>query len=169
MNLTSVIVRDSGGEQKHAASALPLRLGTGSDCEIRLPGPGNNAVALLDELDGAPFVQPVGRSGAMRINGDELTTSRKLSAGDELEFFGSKVIVAEDGDELLLTVRLEDSAYVTRPPEVAATDGGAQSETIAPAAFRRAAETAAIEAKSDAHRWKIAVGVAIGVLVLVSS
>ena len=75
MKFTSVILRDSEGERRLNIEQLPLRLGTGTDCEIRLPGPGSNAVALLDELDGEPFVQPVGRSGSMQFNGEDLRAS----------------------------------------------------------------------------------------------
>ncbi len=87
MKFTSIIIRDGEGERRLKIEQMPLRLGTGTDCEIRLPGPGSSAVALLDELDGAPFVQPVGRGALLKINGEELRTSRKLANGDELEFF----------------------------------------------------------------------------------
>jgi len=70
LKFSSVILRDSEGEQRFDAARLPLRLGTGTDCEIRLPGPGSSAVALLDELDGEPFVQPVGRGSSVTINGE---------------------------------------------------------------------------------------------------
>ena len=110
MKFDAVIVSDSEGERRFDAHKLPLRLGTGTNCEIRLPGPGSNAVALLDELDGEPFVQPVGTVGALKINGDALRTSRKLAAGDELEFFGSRVVIGEADGAMRLSIQLEGSA-----------------------------------------------------------
>lgn len=71
MKVAAVVVRDAEGERRFTLDRLPLRLGTGSDCEIRLPGPGHSAVALIDELDGEPFVQPVGRTGIL-INGEQI-------------------------------------------------------------------------------------------------
>jgi hypothetical protein len=168
LKFTSVIISDSQGERRLNIEDLPLRLGTGTDCEIRLPGPGSSAVAILDELDGAPFVQPVGRSGSLKINGDELRTSRKLGNGDELEFFGTRIIVGEQDDALSLQIRLEDSAYVTKPPELPESAELA-SETIAPTAFQRARDTSRAEQKESRERWKIAVGTAILALVLISS
>ncbi len=169
MKFTSVILRDSEGERRLGFEQLPLRLGTGTDCEIRLPGPGGSAVAILDELDGEPFVQPVGRSGAMQINGEELRTSRKLASGDELEFFGTRIIVGEQDDAMLLHVRLEDSAYVTKPPELPDSSGELASETIAPTAFQRARDASRVEVRKGGDRWKIYVGAAIVFLVLMSS
>ena len=169
MKIASVIIRDSEGERRLNIEQLPLRLGTGTDCEIRLPGPGNSAVAILDELDGEPFVQPVGRSASMRINGEELRTSRKLAGGDELEFFGTRIIVGEQDEALTLHIRLEDSAYVTKPPELPDSAGQQASETIAPTAFQRAHTASRAEVKEGREQWKVAVGAAIVVLILISS
>ena len=169
MKFTSIILRDGEGERRLKIEQLPLRLGTGTDCEIRLPGPGSSAVALLDELDGAPFVQPVGRGTLLKINGEELRTSRKLANGDELEFFGTRIVVGEQDEALLLHIRLEDSAYVTKPPELPDASGQLASETIAPTAFQRARDSSAIDIKQGGDRWKINVGAAIVILVLISS
>jgi formylglycine-generating enzyme required for sulfatase activity len=169
LKITFVIIRDSEGERRLNIEQLPLRLGTGTDCEIRLPGPGSSAVALLDELDGEPFIQPVGRSASMKFNGEELRASRKLTSGDELEFFGTRVVVSEQDAALSLHIQLEDSAYVTKPPEVADASGQLASETIAPTAFQRARDSSVVEIKKGGDRWKMNVGAAIVVLVLISS
>ena len=168
MKVDAIIVRDSEGERRFDASQLPLRIGTGTDCELRLPGPGSNAVALLDELDGAPFVQPVGALAALKVNGDALKTSRRLNAGDEFEFYGTRVAVSQSGTALQLDVQLEGSAYITRPPEMA--DGGAagEEETIVATAFQRAVETQPREERSTGVRWQAIVGAVIAVLASVS-
>ncbi len=168
MSFDHLIVRDVEGERRVDAHALPLRVGTSGDCELRLPGPGGGPVALLDLLDGIPFVQPVGRSEALTINGETLETSRKLQDGDELRFYGSRIRVATQGEELSLDVRLEDSAYVTRPPEMADADEVPDDEAIAPTAFTRAAETAARIEQHRTSPLKIIVGVGLAVLLLSS-
>ena len=149
MKYDGIIVRESEGERRLALHELPLRLGTGNDCQIRLPGPGSAAFALLDELDGEPFVQPIGRTDALKVNGDVLAASRKLSVGDELEFFGTRVVVGETGDALALDVRLEGSAYVTKPPELDAAQSGSAEETIVATAFKRAADVAPVVSSAD--------------------
>lgn len=168
MKFGSVILRDSVGEQRFDVSQLPLRLGTGMDCEIRIPGPGSSAVALLDELDGEPFVQPVGRGGSVTINGELLSASRKLAVDDELGFFGTRIVIGQVDDAMLLSVRLEDSAYITKPPELA--DAGAElgEEKIAPTAFRRTVDTVPQNVKESGHRWRTYVGAAIAVLFVLS-
>ena len=168
MSFDHLIVRDVEGERRVDAHALPLRVGTSGDCELRLPGPGGGPVALLDLLDGIPFVQPVGRSEALTINGEILETSRKLQDGDELRFYGSRIRVATQGGELSLDVRLEDSAYVTRPPQMADADEVPDDEAIAPTAFKRAVETAARIEQHRTSPLKIIVGVGLAVLLLSS-
>ena len=49
-------------------------------------------------------------------------------------------------------MRIEDSAYVTRPPELDAAGEQPAEETIAPTAFRRAAETPQPAADGTGHR-----------------
>jgi formylglycine-generating enzyme required for sulfatase activity len=124
---------------------------------------------LLDLLDDAPFVQPVGRDESMAINGDPLVTSRRLQDGDELQFFGSRIVVRLQEESLALEVRLEDSAYVTRPPELDDEGEQAAEETIAPTAFQRAAETRAEIAESGKHgSLRTIVGIALAVLLTAS-
>ena len=167
MSFDAVVILDTEGERRIDIERLPLRVGTGSECELRLPGPGGGPVALLDLLDDAPFVQPVGGVGALRINGSPLTTSRRLSPGDTLEFFGSRIEIGAQDGSLQLSVQLEDSAYVTKPPELADA-ASLDDEAIAPTAFRRASETAARTVESRRFHWQTTVAGVLVVLMIAS-
>lgn len=168
MSFDAVVIVDAEGERRIGIERLPLRVGTGSECELRLPGPGGGPVALLDLLDDAPFVQPVGGDGALQINGSPLTTSKRLSSGDALEFFGSRIEIGEHDGALQLAVRLEDSAYITKPPEVPDTAGVLEDEAIAPTAFRRASETAALTSESRKHHWQTIIAAVVFALAIAS-
>jgi len=168
LNIGAVIIRGAAGERRLPVSDLPLRLGTGGDCELRLPGPGSSAVALLDALDGQPFVQPVGRGGMMTVNDESLATSRRLHEGDELAYFGTRIVVGTRDNTLILDVHLEDSAYITKPPDVGGIDDLHAEETIAPTAFQRAAHVARTAESTTGHRWQAVVGGGIGILVLIA-
>jgi len=168
LKFVAVTVRDAEGERRLTPDLFPLKIGTGMDCHVRLPGPGNAAVALIDELDGDPFIQPVGGNNALRIDGETLTAARRLASGSELEFYGTRVSVTMDAGEMSLDVRLEGSDYVTRPPVVPAQTGAAADETIAPTAFRRAAEIRAAQQTTHSYRWQAIVAGAILVLVFAS-
>ena len=151
MKFDHLVIRDVEGERRFDAAKLPLRVGTGSDCELRLPGPGGGPVALLDLLNGAPFVQPVGRDAILTINGEPLQTSRGLEPDDELAFFGSRIRVAAADAGLVLEVRLEDSAYVTQPPELPDSAAAVDDETIAAIETREREATgiSALKVKDD--------------------
>ncbi|MDJ0812625.1 MAG: PEGA domain-containing protein [Woeseiaceae bacterium] len=168
MNFDQLTIRDVEGERRLAAADLPLRVGTGTDCQLRLPGPGGGPVMVLDLLDGVPFVQPFGRNDAMQINGEPLVASRRLGDGDELQFFGSRILVAAGDDRLVLEVRLEDSAYVTRPPELPRDAASQDDEAIAPTAFRRAAETRATVEAPQRSPLKAIIGGALALLLIAS-
>ena len=168
MSFDVVVILDAEGERRIDIERLPLRVGTGSECEIRLPGPGGGPVALLDLLDDAPFVQPVGGDGALQINGSPLTTSKRLASGDRLEFFGSRIEIGEQDGALKLQVQLEDSAYVTKPPELPDAAGELKDQAIAPTAFKRASDSAARTIESRRHHWQTIVGGVLAALVIAS-
>ena len=168
MSFDHLFIRDVEGERRVDAHALPLRVGTSSECQLRLPGPGGEPVALLDLLDGTPFVQPVGRNASLTINGEALDASRRLHDGDELQFYGSRIRLLIDSDRLLLDVRLEDSAYVTRPPDMQEADGLPDDEAIAPTAFTRAADTAARTERHRTSPLRAIVGGGLAILLLAS-
>ncbi len=168
MSFEKLVIRDVEGERQYGEDKLPLRVGTGSNCQLRLPGPGGDPVALLDLLDGLPFVQPVGRNNSLHINGSPLETSRRLVDGDALQFFGSEIRVSVKDSELVLEVRLEDSAYVTRPPVAPDGDAPPDEEAIAPTAFRRAAATAVADDAGKRSPLKLIVGSALIVLLTMS-
>ncbi|MEM8816637.1 MAG: PEGA domain-containing protein [Pseudomonadota bacterium] len=163
MSVEQLLIRDVEGERVVTAAELPLRIGTGSDSDLRLPGPGGGALLVLDLLDGAPFLQPVRRDGSVTVNGEPLSASHRLVDGDVFEYFGSRIEVTVTDRQAALTVRLEDSAYVTRPPELPGDDAAAAEEAIAPTAFQRAAETRAVEPAGETHvlRWVIGSGLVV--------
>ena len=168
MSFDHLFIKDVEGVRRIDADALPLRIGTGNDCQLRLPGPGGGPVMLLDLLDGAPFVQPFGRDATMQINGEPLLASARLADNDELQFFGSRIRVSVTDERLTLDVHLEDSAYVTQPPELSDDDAGAAGEEIAPTAFQRAADTGAVVGESHRSPIKAIVGAGLAILLVMS-
>ncbi len=166
MSFDKLVIRDVEGERHFTQEQLPLRVGTGGDCQLRLPGPGGEPVALLDLLDGLPIVQPVGRNTSLHFNGAPLEASRRLVDGDVLQFFGSEIRFHVGDDGVAVDVRLEDSAYVTQPPEAADDADRPDDESIAPTAFRRAAASSAANLQSRRSPLKMIVGG--GLLVLLS-
>ncbi|HNP37587.1 MAG TPA: PEGA domain-containing protein [Woeseiaceae bacterium] len=167
MNFEHLFIRDVDGERRIEARQLPLRIGTGSDSEIRLPGPGGGHVALLDILDGAPFVQPVGRVASISLNGELLETSRRLADGDEISYYGSRIRVRAD-ERLELEVQLEDSAFVTRPPESSDDAAHGPDQAIQATAFRRATESTATQLEAQSHVLRNSVVAGLGFLLLAS-
>jgi len=168
LSFDHLFIKDVEGERRIDADALPLRIGTGNDCQLRLPGPGGGPAMLLDLLDGAPFVQPFGRDASIQINGEPLSASTHLADGDELQFFGSRVRVSVTNERLTLNVHLEDSAYVTQPPELSDDAAHAADEEIAPTAFQRAADTGAVVGESDRSPLKAIVGAGLAILIAMS-
>ena len=168
MSFENIVVRSVEGERRFGRNDLPLRVGTGGDCQLRLPGPGGEPVAMLDLLDDQPIVQPVGRSSLLRINDSPLEASRRLVDGDILQFYGSEIRISVSDTGVAIDVRLEDSAYVTKPPELPDETDRPLDESIAPTAFQRAAETQARSMGERHGTLKYFVGTGLFVLLSMS-
>lgn len=165
MSIEILVIRDVEGERYVEKAELPLRVGTGNDSDLRLPGPGSGPVFLLDLVEGVPIVQPMGQSDDIVVNGEPLPASRRVADGDVLGFFGSRIALSVAGDRLALDVKLEDSAYVTQPPVVDADVGDEQIEATP---FQRASEVRAPVVASHGHRLRVIVGAAMGLLLVMS-
>ena len=76
MSFDHLFIRDVEGERRIDASELPLRVGTGTDCQLRLPGPG-----------GGPDVRV--------FNGETLDNIANFLAYD-LGFLGGVFVAAGD-------------------------------------------------------------------------
>jgi len=168
LRFESLVVRSVEGERRFGRDDLPLRVGTGGDCQLRLPGPGGEPVAMLDLLDDLLIVQPVGRNTSLQINNSPLDASRGLADGDTLQFYGSEIRISIDDSGIAIDVRLEDSAYVTKPPVLDDESDRPQDESIAPTAFRRAAETHARSLGERRSTLKYFVGAGLFVLLSMS-
>ena len=70
------------------------------------------------------------------LNDKKLDTTRRLSNGDNVKFFGSviRIIINEQG--ITLDIHLEDSAYVTKPPKFDETLSEQEYKKITPITFR---------------------------------
>ena len=168
MSFEDLVIRSVEGERRFRRDELPLRVGTGGDCQLRLPGPGGEPVAMLDLLDDLPIVQPVGRDTSLRINDEALEASRRLVDGDVLKFYGSEIRISVSDSGVVIDVRLEDSAYVTKPPELQDETDRPLDESIAPTAFRRAAETSAQSMGEKGSKLKYFIGAGLFVLLSMS-
>jgi formylglycine-generating enzyme required for sulfatase activity len=136
LSLKIIVVSDVG-RREFDSSDLPLRIATAAGSPIPVPGPASAAsLAVVDILDGVPFIQPGEAHGAVRLNDEPLVTSRRLADGDEIEAYGTRIPVVLEQGTLQLRIVPDESRYITAPPATEEEEAG-QEEEIAPIAFRR--------------------------------
>jgi len=133
-----IIVASEVGEREFGAADLPLRIATAPGSQIPVPGPAAALpLAVVDVLDGAPFVQPGGAEGRVEVNGEPLSAARRLRDGDEIDAYGTRIRLALAEGELRLELALDESRYVTAPPVAEEGEAAEDAEEIAPIAYRR--------------------------------
>lgn len=144
-----------------AARDLPLRIGSGSDADIRVPGAVTGAIiGLIGCLDDRPFLQATGSATEvpLTVNGEPAASTRWLEHGDVIGAGALRIECRFDAATLGFAVSYADSGYATLPPQALAAGEG---EPIAPAPV-----TAAPPLRSTARR-PLAWGVALLLFALV--
>jgi formylglycine-generating enzyme required for sulfatase activity len=135
--LTQVVrISSPAGERILDAGDLPLRVGSGADADIRVPGlVTGTTLALIGVLDGRAFVQLADSTSHVLVNDEPLTGTGWLASGDVLDASGTKVRCAFSDDEFKFAIEFSEQQYDTLPPEVAA-EAIAESVEIAPVVRR---------------------------------
>ncbi len=159
-----IIVASEVGSREFGPAELPLRIATSAGSQIPVPGPASAApLAVVDVLDGAPFIQPGEAHGTVRVNGQPLATSRRLGDGDEIEVYGTRIPVALEGDTLRLRIVPDESRYITAPPVVEEASDEEEGE-IAPIAYRRKEIEGQARERRPGVPWYYWSGAALAVL-----
>ena len=112
-----VIIHDIRGRRTCTDADFPLRIGRGSQADIRLEDDGTNTeFAIIGRSDAHVFVQPIAGAPPLIHNGEVLTGSRWLEHGDTLGVSGTVLRYTAGATGITFSVDVEVVAPVVTPP-----------------------------------------------------
>ena len=126
-----------GEVSRFAAGDLPLSIGGGVECDIRLHGISGSF--QIGTLDGAFFVQPGKDTRGMRLDGKPVTGSRWLKDGQTVALDTARVRCRLGDGRLGLSIEGQLTGGDTAPPdleELAREMAEADEVAVEPIAFR---------------------------------
>jgi formylglycine-generating enzyme required for sulfatase activity len=113
-----VIIHDIRGRRTCTVADFPLRIGSGSEADIRLPDASVNATfALVAQSESHIFVQPADDSLTVYHNERILTESRWLAHGDVLRMADSSVRFEAGATSIAFVVDAEAVTPPVEPPK----------------------------------------------------
>jgi formylglycine-generating enzyme required for sulfatase activity len=133
-----IIIKDVRGRRTCSDADFPLRIGRGTQADIRLPDAGANALfAVLGRADGHVFVQPVASAPPVMRNGEALSGSSWLEHGDTLTVAGATVRYEVGATSITFSVDVDIVAPAitpppTPPPATSAVPGPPSGERTSP-------------------------------------
>ena len=131
--MRAISIVTAAGTRRLVPAELPIRIGSGSAADIRLPGPvTGEVIGLIGSLDDKPFFQATGPS-AVAVNGEAVAATRWLTDGDVLTAGALRIECHFDADAIRFSVAYTDTEYATLPPEPGPAGPQAQGTKIAPA------------------------------------
>jgi len=110
--MSQISIREGEENRSFQSNALPIKIGTDLNADIRVLGPLSIGVVLLiDSLDGRPFIQVVNDKIEVLINGQLLSGNHRINNDDRIEI-ADKSITFElsTENELTLTVTSNDES-----------------------------------------------------------
>lgn len=168
MIISRIIIKKSGKtDECFLASEFPVSFGTSEDCNIQIPGPGNNIFAVIGMLDDELFVERKESTIPIYINGNNLIKKLILHNEDSLKFFGTEVTFFSKNDELIIVVTTKNSDYLTQPPVFIKNDSGDFAEEIKAKTFTRNIHQSDINKQTNS-KWKFLATFLMLILILIS-
>ena len=164
----AVLTASVGGElRRFAVDELPLLIGGGPECDIRLHGiSGSFQIGLLD---GAFFVQPGKETRGLRLEGEPVTGSRWLQDGDTVALDTARARCSLRDGRLSLLIEGRVTGGDTAPPdleELLRETADAGEVAVEPIAFRPEAEGRTDRAGARPRRATLIVGTAFATLAM---
>ncbi len=161
-----ITIKDDGGSRLLNEAELPLRIGSSTSADIRVPGAlSSTSIALIGVLDERAFVQPTGGTETVTVDGEEITGTTWLADGSILSVGGIEVRCHVNDDQMQLEVSYPEVSYQTLPPDLEAEKAVAE-ETITPIRTRRART---VTGGADERRRRIVQSSVYGALALLAA
>jgi formylglycine-generating enzyme required for sulfatase activity len=131
-----IVIGTPSGSRRLGFTDLPIRIGSGPNADIRVPGPVSGEIlGLIGSLDERVFLQPAGSTGgALAVNGEAVAATRWLADGDLITAGALRIECRFDAAAVRFNVTYADAGYATLPPEDATV--AAQGAEITPVRAR---------------------------------
>ena len=131
MIVSQIIIKNSEKMDEYfLASEFPVSLGTSEDCNIQIPGPGNDVFAAIGVLDCELFIERKESAAPIYVNSKNLINKLILNNEGSLECFGTEITFQCKNEELILVVNTKNSDYLTQPPVFIKNEGDNFAEEI---------------------------------------
>lgn len=160
-----VLATEQSGFSRHfAAEALPVSIGGGADDDIHLAGVAGSL--QIGKLDDVYFVQPARQTTNLRVDGELVRGSRRLTDGSLISLDTARLRCRFEGGRLSLAIEGQVTAGDTTPPDLdELARGGTRAGEVAiqPIAFRAPPDEAAARTRRPS-KATVAVASAFAVL-----
>ena len=168
LKISRIVLKNKGKVDYFSVTDLPILIGTGNDCDIKLPGPGNSVFANLEVVDDVLFVNSTKDDTSVLINGSHLVDKHQIVSEDKIDFYGIEIKVLINEKDLNLVVDANNSDYITKPPifEEDLTEG--DQSHIKAARFNRNIIDATEQGNDERSKWKIIVLSILSFLMIIS-
>ena len=144
-----------------------VKIGTGNEADVKVLGPGNTNFIEISVYEAKIHIKSIKKNAHIKINNKLIDSDREIFSGDQIEFYGAKINLSVENEELFISIDEKGSNYLTKAPEFENEKKYSINEKIHAKNYTIKRDAIKKDKKIDLTDWKVAVSVII--LFLVSS
>ena len=94
-----------------------VKIGTGNESDVKVLGPGNTNFIEISVYEAKIHIKSIKKNAHIKINNKLIDSDREIFSGDQIEFYGVKINLSVENEELFISIDEKGSNYLTKAPE----------------------------------------------------
>ena len=166
MKINNFVINDTQ-RTKVSSTGGSVKIGTGNESDVKVLGPGNTNFIEISVYEAKIHIKSIKKNAHIKINNKLIDSDQEIFSGDQIEFYGVKINLSVENEELFISIDEKGSNYLTKAPEFENEQEFSSYEKIHAKNYTIKRDAIKKDKKIDLTDWKVAVSVII--LFLVSS
>ena len=134
-----------------------VKIGTGNESDVKVLGPGNTNFIEISVHKVKIHIKLIKKNALIKINDKLIDSDREIFSGDQIEFYGVKINLSVENEELFISIDEKCSNYLTKAPEFENEQEYSNNEKIHAKNYTIKRDAIKTDKKIDLANWKIAV------------
>ena len=166
MKISNFVINDTQ-RINVSSTGSSIKIGTANESDVKVLGPGNTNFIEISVYKTEIHIKLIKKNALIKINNKLIDSDREIFSGDQIEFYGVKIDLSVESEELFISIDEKGSNYLTKAPEFENEQEYSSYEKIHAKNYTIKRDGIKKDKKIDLANWKITVSVII--LFLVSS
>ena len=91
-----------------------IKIGTADESDVKVLGPGNTNFIEISVCKAKIHIKSIKKNALIKINNKLIESDREIFSGDQIEFYGVKINLSVENEELFISIDEKGSNYLIK-------------------------------------------------------